>query len=80
MSYKTYEVKVYEDGTKEWNLDNELHREDGPALEYFYGIKNWFLNGVEYTEEEFNKKMAPTVEMTMAEVEEALGRKVKVIK
>ena len=80
MNYKTYEVIVYNNGTKVWNLDNKLHREDGPALEYFYGFKNWFLNGVEYTEEEFNKKMATAIEMTMAEVEEALGRKVKIIK
>ena len=80
MSYITYEVKVYDNGTKVWLLNNKRHREDGPAIEYYDDSKDWYLNGVEHTEEEFNKKMAPAVEMTVAEVEEALGRKVKIIK
>jgi hypothetical protein len=42
--------------------------------------KGWYLNGECLTEEEFNKRMAPTVEMTMAEINEALGKNVKVVK
>ena len=103
MSYKTYKVKVWDDGTKYWYLDGDLHREhrhaiehssgskhwylngerhreDGPAIEWNSGSKHWCLNGVEYTEEEFNRRMSPTVEMTMAEIEELVGKKVKVIK
>jgi len=42
MSYKIYEVKVYENGSKEWNLSGRLHREDGPACELSNGDKHWF--------------------------------------
>ena len=80
MSFITYEVEVYENGTKEWYLNGKLHREDGPAIEYPSGNKLWWLNDVQYTEEEFNRKMSPAIEMTVAEVEEALGKKVKIIK
>jgi hypothetical protein len=33
----------------EWYLNDKLHREDGPALEYVDGRKYWYLEGVEYT-------------------------------
>ena len=36
---------VNENGTKSWWLNNKLHREDGPALEYVNGDKLWYLNG-----------------------------------
>jgi hypothetical protein len=32
-------------GNKLWYLHGQLHREDGPAVEYFNGINQWFLNG-----------------------------------
>ena len=41
----TYKVKVYDNGNKEWYLNNKLHREDGPALEYADGTTKWCLNG-----------------------------------
>ena len=49
------------------------------VLEVGKKLGEWWLNDVQYTEEEFNKKMSPVIEMTVAEVEEALGRKVKII-
>ena len=69
----------YWDGSKYWFLNDERHREDGPAIEHFDGTKVWYLNNVEYSEEEFNRKMAPAQEMTVLEVGKALGRKVKII-
>jgi hypothetical protein len=42
---KTYKVDVDDDGNKYWLLNNKLHREDGPAIEYADGSKQWFLNG-----------------------------------
>ncbi len=33
------------DGTKEWYLNDKLHREDGPAIEYVDGSKAWYRNG-----------------------------------
>ena len=67
-------------GYKAWYLNNKLHREDGPAIEWADGDKCWYLNDEYLTEEEFNKRMTPTVEMTVAEIEEALGKKVKIVK
>ena len=40
-------------GNKFWLLNGKLHREDGPAVEYSHGLKQWFLNDKRYTEEEF---------------------------
>ena len=69
----------YADGEKVWSLNGELHREDGPAVERADGYKMWFLNGKELTEEEFNQR-GKTKELTMGEIENLLGYKVKVIK
>jgi hypothetical protein len=33
------------DGYKEWHLNGELHREDGPALECPDGTNEWYING-----------------------------------
>jgi hypothetical protein len=66
-------------GTKAWYLNGLRHREDGPAVEDSNGDKYWYLNDEYLTEEEFNKRMAPTVEMTMAQINEALGKNVKVV-
>ena len=67
-------------GDKAWYLNGKFHREDGPAVECSDGYKSWYLNNKGLTEEEVNDRMAPTVEMTMAEIEEALGKNVKVVK
>jgi len=62
----------YSDGDKEWYIEGKLHRLDGPADErsngskYWYvegklhredGTRAWYIEGVRYTEEEFNKKI-----------------------
>jgi hypothetical protein len=39
-----YIVIVDDYGTKRWFLNDKLHREDGPAVEYTDG-RNWYLNG-----------------------------------
>jgi hypothetical protein len=68
------------DGDKAWYLNGKRHRADGPAIEYSNGGKYWYLNGESLTQEEFNKRMNPAVEMTMAQINEALGKNVKVVK
>ena len=46
---------IDEYGTKCWgNAEGKLHREDGPAVERDDGSKSWYLNGKQFTEEEFN--------------------------
>ena len=41
------------EGNEIWYLNGLLHREDGPAYETVSGIKQWFTNGIQITEEEF---------------------------
>jgi len=35
-------------GTKEWWINEKLHREDGPTIEFANGDKKWYLNGISY--------------------------------
>ena len=42
---KTYTLDVYDNGDKYWYLNDQRHREDGPAIEYIDGYKAWYLNG-----------------------------------
>ena len=35
--------KEYDNGDKVWYLNDKLHREDGPAVD-FKGYKCWYLN------------------------------------
>jgi hypothetical protein len=66
-------------GDKEWYLNDELHREDGPAIEWASGDKEWYLNDEEVTEEEHKRQTSKVVEMTMEEINKALGKQVKVV-
>ena len=43
----TYKVTVFSDVTK-WELNDRLHREDGPAVEWTPGGKEWWLNGARH--------------------------------
>ena len=80
-----YTVRVDDDGdkfwylNKWWYLNGKRHREDGPAIEYANGYKEWWLNGKEVTEEEHKRRTSPIVEMTMEEISKALGKQVKVV-
>jgi hypothetical protein len=38
-------MKVHPNGSKDWWLNGEPHRTDGPAYEGADGSKAWFLNG-----------------------------------
>ena len=53
---KTYTIKIDDNGTKSWYLNNKLHREDGPAIEYPDGCKYWYLNG------NFHREDGPAIE------------------
>ena len=39
------EMSVGPTGTKQWFLNGNLHREDGPAIEWPDGSKEWYLHG-----------------------------------
>ena len=40
-----YNIKISKYGTKRYYVNEQLHREDGPAEEYPNGSKYWYLNG-----------------------------------
>jgi hypothetical protein len=39
------ECTIHPNGAKAWYLNNKLHREDGPAIEFANGSKRLHLNG-----------------------------------
>ena len=48
--------KIYPDGFKAWYLNDELHREDGPAVEHADGSKEWWLT------DEVHREDGPAIE------------------
>ena len=42
---KEYKVKVNLDRTEWFNLEGDLHRDDGPAREFTNGYKEWWKEG-----------------------------------
>jgi len=43
---------IDKNGTKKWyNSNGEYHREDGPAIEWTNGSKEWFRNGKRHRED-----------------------------
>ena len=52
-----YKTKTDKFGTKYYYLNNKLHREDGPAVEYASGAKEWYKNG------EIHREDGPAIEL-----------------
>ena len=67
-------------GAKWWYKDGQLHRENGPAIEYADGSKSWWINDKRLTKAEFLKATQPVVEMTVADIEKLVGKRVKIVK
>ena len=70
----------YADGSKNWYLNGQRHRTDGPAMEWADGSKEWYLDGEYLTEQEHAHRVNPAQEMTVAEIEKLLGKRIKIIK
>jgi len=47
----------YDNGIKNWIVNGQNHREDGPAIIHSDGSKAWYLNGIIYTFEEWLEKL-----------------------
>lgn len=54
MTGLTLPAISYANGNKEWLQYGKHHRIDGPAKEFNDGEKNWFINGRQLFEKEFN--------------------------
>ena len=46
-----YNIKIDKCGNKRYYINNVLHREDGPAVEYVSGTKHWYRNGLLHRED-----------------------------
>jgi uncharacterized protein (UPF0216 family) len=68
------------DGYKVWYINGKRHREDGPAVEWNDGSKYWYLNGVKFTEQEFLKRTAKEIILTMDEIADKFGIEVSKLK
>jgi hypothetical protein len=76
-------IEISKYGNKFYYKDKEMkifHREDGPAVEWVDGYKAWYLNNVKYTEEEFLKRTAKEITLTMDEIADKLGIDVSKLK
>ena len=67
-------------GYRQWLLNGQLHRTTGPAVEWANGTKEWWLNGEHLTQEEHLRRIIPAQEMTVADIEAALGKRIKIVK
>ena len=62
-----YIVRVYDNRTEWYNKANQLHRLDGPAVEWSNGYKEWWIEGKYYaTEKEWEKARCPSLEEAAA--------------
>jgi hypothetical protein len=39
-----YQIKIYFGIQRCWYINGKLHREDGPAVKYASGDKEWYIN------------------------------------
>ena len=62
--YIEYTVRVYDNGTKEWYLNAQLHRENGPAVEMADGTSAWYFFGKQHRSD------GPAVECPDAKLKE----------
>jgi hypothetical protein len=48
-------TKVFANRIEYYNSEGHLHRTNGPAREYFNGLKVYIINGHKFSKEEFDK-------------------------
>ena len=70
----------YLDGHKEWWLNGKLHRLDGPAIEFIDGHTAYVIEGTHFNKASFIKATQPVKELSIQQLEDILGYKIKVIK
>ena len=74
-----YTVKVYDNGTKRWYVDDKLHRTDGPAIEGANGDKFWYLDGKQLTHSQWIEAVKPKVTSCVGKVVEVDGVKYRLV-
>ena len=76
----TYTVKVDDNGTKTWYVDNTRHRVDGPAIEGSDGSKHWYLDGNKLTQAQWLEAVKPKVVSCVGKMVEVDGVKYRLVK
>ena len=66
-------------GHKEWWQNGKLHRTDDPAIVFEDGDNYWYIKGKRMTEAEFLAARHPVVELTVADIEKLVGKRVKIV-
>ena len=64
-----YEVKINEFGDKFHYVNDVLHKEDGPAIEFSYGRVDWYKNG------KLHREDGPAIEFLFGHKEQWLNDK-----
>ena len=70
---------MFPSGYQAWYRNGKLHREDGPAVILSSGRQLWFLKGKQMSQTKHAIKTAPAEELTVAQIEALLGKKIKII-
>ena len=70
----------WKNGDKSWYKNGLLYREDGPAIEWKDGDKSWYLNGFEHSKASYYSLTQPVKELSIQQLEDILGYKIKVVK
>jgi hypothetical protein len=67
----------WQNGCREWFYNDRRHRLDGPAIEGFDRTKGWWIDGVQLSEDEFNRRVNPApCDGKVVEIE---GRKYRLV-
>lgn len=65
---------------KSWWINGKRHREDGPAVKFADGSEFYYIRGEQVPEDEFLERTRLAEELTVAEIEVLLGKRIKIVK
>ncbi len=68
------------DGGKYWYLNGKLHRVGGPAVIMANGQVEYWLDNEMLTKDQWEARTQRVEELTIAQIEQLLGKRVKIIK
>lgn len=67
------------EGVYKYYVDGKLHNTEGPAIAYPDGTYEFWIEGKQLSEREFIRATEPVVEMTLRDVENLIGHKVRLV-